>query len=65
MLMELALESRAPFSAAQRFCSSSANMFFTPVCASSKLPFTAQTPTLLPACVTIWAFCTSLTPPSG
>ena len=65
MLMELALDSRAPAAAAQRFCSSSANMFFTPVWASSKLPLTAQTPTLPPVWVTIWAFCTSLTPPSG
>ena len=54
--MELALDSRAPQAAAQWCFSSSAKMFFTPVWASSKLPFTAHTPTLPPAWVTIWAF---------
>ena len=56
MLMEFADES--PFGIAEKTA-------FTPDWASSKLPSTAQTLTLRPACVTIWAFCTALTPSRG
>ena len=56
MLMELADES--PSGAAEK-------MRLTPVWASSKFPSTAQTPTFRPACVTICAFCTALTPSRG
>ena len=65
MLMELALERRVFACAAQRCSRSSAKMALTPVCASSKLPRTAQTQTFPPRWVCICAFCTSLTPSSG
>ena len=53
------------------FCASCSEMagvvkiFFTPVCASSKLPLMAQTVTFLPSWVFIWCFCMGLTPSTG
>ena len=65
MLMELAEESRTPFPCSKPSRSTWAKMRFTPVWASSKFPRTAQTQTLSPSWVAIWACWTGLTPPWG
>ena len=43
----------------------SEKIFFTPVCASSKFPSTAHTPTLAPSWVSIWVSWTWETPSLG
>ena len=55
-LMELAEERKYPRRASFSRRASSEKSRFTPFWASSKLPFTAQTPTLPPSWVTIWSF---------
>ena len=64
-LMELAEERNQPFSRRTSRNASSEKRAFTPPWASSKLPRTAQTPTLSPDWVTICSLCISLTPCSG
>ncbi len=63
--MEFAEEKAMPCSASFLPISLSVNIVLTPVCASSKLPFIAQTATFEPSCVVIWSFCMGLTPSSG
>ena len=63
--MEFALESSTPFSASSRAKASSPKMRLTPVCASPKLPFTAQTWVFSPSWVIIWSFCAGETPSTG
>ena len=63
MLMELAEDRLTPLPSSSFSLPTAAKMFFTPVCASSKLPRTAHTQTFSPACVAICACCTALTPP--
>ena len=63
--MELALESTLPFAFTCALNSDEANRFFTPVWASSKLPWMPMTWVLEPPVVVICSFCTSLTPSEG
>ena len=63
--MELAEDRKKPLSARVARMDSSEKMRFTPAWASSKLPTTAQTPTLAPSWVTIWVSWTLDTPSVG
>ena len=64
-LIELADESKYPCSERALAKAASVKMRLTPFCASSKLPFAANTITLSPACVVIWRRWMLLVPPSG
>ena len=64
-LMEVAEERKHPrFSSSSRMAGSE-KMRLTPFWASSKLPYTAHTPTLSPSWVTICSLWISLTPSLG
>ena len=63
--MEFAEESTRPCAAIVSAKARSAKMRFTPVCASSKLPFTAITWVFAPPVVTICRRCAWLTPSRG
>ena len=63
--MEFAEDSTRPCASIALAKSGSEKIFFTPLCASSKLPFTAMTCVLLPPVVTICRRCAWETPPSG
>ena len=63
--MELALDRRISRFASSAAMAVSPKTFFTPVWASSKLPRTAYTATLLPSCVAICRRWISLVPPVG
>ncbi len=63
--MLLAEESTFPFASMASAKSPEAKSCFTPVWASSKLPFTAMTWVFSPPVVVICSFCTLLTPSMG